>query len=549
MLFFQAVVNIKDGREEKVVYIKEDEFVGIVKAHAGEDELTAFLYAVFDDLNLDESVYLDQLDHVVAQKIRDLDLPAGLDLSLGLLSGKRLLLKTMGEGVVYGLRGNDSAKIIEGDRSAVGKVLQGDWFIFTFKSEGSPKMPDAKIEFEEFSKNIHRGQSVKATALYANISILGGKRRSLSAINMPKISGFKKGFQLLAVVVVFSLLAGSVFLGYRKRERDKAFALYNDSKAQIQSLISKAEEEVFLSPQKAEELINEARKKTQQLRDSLPDRYDYLAKELEDKINEKRSEIFREREKDLEEFFDINLIAPGKKGDLLRLAGGYLGIRTEDSRFYVVNLESKKNFPFDKKDLSFKFADIMISGNDFEVVGFFERKLFSVADDAESFEILVEDDESWGEIVDLSVYGKNIYLLDAEKNQLYKHTPVQDGYSGALEYFQADIEISDQARLAIDGSVYIADGGKIYRFFRGRKEDFIVSVPVEEAVFDDVYTDPDTDFVYILDKKNKYIYVINKKTSDFEEQITHRIISAADDFVVYQSKPYLLVDDKIYILK
>ncbi len=552
MLFFQAVVNIKDGREEKVVYIKEDEFVGIVKAHASEDELTAFLYAIFDDLNLAGSVHLDQLDHLVAQKIRDLELPAGLDLSLGLLSGKRLLLKTMGEGVVYGLRGGESAKIIEGDKSAVGKVLQGDWFIFTFASEGFSEFPDQKESFEEFSQKIH-AQKVESTALFANISAIGHKAKTSFGLQLPQ--GFRinrKVFRITIVSITLILLIGSVFIGYRRREKEKALRLYDASKNKVEQIIAQAEENAFFSPGEARDLFGKAEEEVLQLQESLPKRYVYLADDLQRFIEQRKSEVFRESQKDLEEFYDINLVFPKEsenKGLEIRLLEGNFGILTAGGRIFTLDIENKKTQVFKTSGRNVRFISLLQDSEGLRVVVFSGEEVLLFGSSKDEPERLIGPEEIKGRIVDMLVYGKNIYLLDSDSDQIHKYTPVQEGYSGALEYLKEDIEISEKGRIAIDGSVFLADGQSIYKFFQGRRQDFVVDIPVENFVFDDIYTDTQLDQLYLLDKKNNNIYIVDKRTGEFVEQITHKIISAADDFVVYESRPYLLVGDKIYILK
>ena len=42
---------------------------------------------------------------------------------------------------------------------------------------------------------------------------------------------------------------------------------------------------------------------------------------------------------------------------------------------------------------------------------------------------IIEDDSEWGNIIDLNVYNGNIYLLDSEKDEVYKYLVAEKGYS------------------------------------------------------------------------------------------------------------------------
>ena len=103
--------------------------------------------------------------------------------------------------------------------------------------------------------------------------------------------------------------------------------------------------------------------------------------------------------------------------------------------------------------------------------------------------------------------------------------------------------------MTIDGAIYITSGSRLYKYFQGRKESFSIKLPVEEYYIDYIYTDKDTDNLYLLDKKGSRIYVVNKEKGEIQEQITNPAISKAQGFFASQGKVYLLIKDKIYLLR
>ena len=62
-------------------------------------------------------------------------------------------------------------------------------------------------------------------------------------------------------------------------------------------------------------------------------------------------------------------------------------------------------------------------------------------------------DESWKSGVDIMAYGKYIYILNPNDNQIYKYSRLRSSYSSVTEY-NLDANLSGAISMAIDGNIF-----------------------------------------------------------------------------------------------
>ncbi len=542
MFYLESFVNIKDGKKEKIVYVKEDNFVALVRAEAEEAELTGFLYSVLDELR--EGLSLAEFDELIAKKVHEHNLPPALDLTCGFLENSKLLLKTVGKGRVLGRRGKEGGVIISGNKSAVGKVKVGDLFVFAFEDFEEERLFELKkADFVEEEKEEHSAPFIAAFVerLEKGDKVVSG--RALPRVSLPS-SSVKFQIALVGFLVLF--LLGSVYVGYTRRQEKLAREKVLQVKGEVESLLSKAEEEAILSPSKAKEYFRQAEEKVRELENSLPKGKRALVFEVRELLEQKKASIFKEAKGSLEEFFDLKLLGKEFSGKAVAYSGGKMFVLTDNGKVIEVDLESKSN-----KELSLEgVGDVLfVSSFNGEVYALSDKGIFKLGGE-EKPELLVDKVQDLGSLVDFEVYGKNFYVLEAEKDQVLKFTPVEEGYSEAIEYLKQPLpSVEEDSDMAIDGAIYIASGSRLYRYFQGRREGFSIKLPVEEYYFDYIYTDRDTDNLYLLDKEASKIYVVSKEGGEVQEQVSHPSISKAQGFFVSQGKVYLLIGDKVYLLR
>lgn len=117
------------------------------------------------------------------------------------------------------------------------------------------------------------------------------------------------------------------------------------------------------------------------------------------------------------------------------------------------------------------------------------------------------------DIRDITSYGSKIYLLDIANSQIYVHSSTTTGFGKGAKWLKNDASLADATSLAIDGRIYILkSNGTVLRYLSGNPEPFEIS-GLNDAMDNpvDIYTDIDSENIYIADPKNNRIIVLNKE--------------------------------------
>jgi hypothetical protein len=160
---------------------------------------------------------------------------------------------------------------------------------------------------------------------------------------------------------------------------------------------------------------------------------------------------------------------------------------------------------------------------------------------------VADKDSDWGDLADLKLYNGNIYALDRGKDEIYRYTMIEAGYSNKSSYFKSGqaMSLKNATSLAIDSSLYISLKSEIVKFTAGVKDDFATSFPDPTINIAKVYTNKDIEKVYALDKTKGSLYVLGKNGT-YEREIKSSILVKATDFVIFENVAYVLADQKIY---
>lgn len=164
---------------------------------------------------------------------------------------------------------------------------------------------------------------------------------------------------------------------------------------------------------------------------------------------------------------------------------------------------------------------------------------------------VAKTDPDLGKIGDIYGFASNIYILDAQKSQIWKYVPGSEGYSSKRAYLSSGTkaDFSNAVRMQIESSVYVLKaGGEILRFTKGDKDTFAYSgLPSNVKDPKSIFTSSETDNLYVLDSGNSRMLILNK-TGGFQGQVIGNKFSSATDLVVDEigKKVYLLEGGKIY---
>jgi hypothetical protein len=247
-----------------------------------------------------------------------------------------------------------------------------------------------------------------------------------------------------------------------------------------------------------------------------------------------------------EEFYDLNLIEKGTQATDTFVDGDALVILDqENGKVHIVSLEKKSVRTITSK--AAKAASLIAIHQDEPYLFSKDKGVTKLGNDKKET-IVVPADKDWGSVKDFHMYSGNIYLLATTKDEIYKYLIAENGYSDKSSYFKSgnSLDLANGKKIAIDSSLYLIDGKKIYKYTSGLKQPFTLSLPDSDIDFENIFTSKDIDNVYLLDKDSGRIFIIDKE-GKFIKQISANIISTSNDFFVTQGNQILVLSgDKIY---
>lgn len=114
------------------------------------------------------------------------------------------------------------------------------------------------------------------------------------------------------------------------------------------------------------------------------------------------------------------------------------------------------------------------------------------------------------EIIALDTFLDNIYLLNTKEKTIDKYS---DPSFSKTSYIEGGSKLSkNPVSMTIDGSVWITtDDGEILKFKKGKQENFAIkNLPTKLSSKTTIYTQEDSEKLYVLDIDNQKIIVIDK---------------------------------------
>lgn len=162
------------------------------------------------------------------------------------------------------------------------------------------------------------------------------------------------------------------------------------------------------------------------------------------------------------------------------------------------------------------------------------------------------EDQVWKSGVDVAAFGRYIYILSPEENQIYKYARLRSDYSNGSEY-NSDADLSGALSLAIDGNIYVLkEGGRIVKIFKSKQQPFkIENLAVDISASTQIYTSAELDNLYILDPVNKRVVILEKSSSGVSRyygQVVFEDLENIKRIYVEKSedKLHVLTDKEIY---
>lgn len=577
---FHPNFSVYLGHEDEQSFVgfsAENGFFAILKVEAGlaKEKGRELLKKISLELEQASIKNLNEFETFLVAQFKQADIPSSFSCAAGFVHDNILWLKTVGIGQIYLRRGREFAKLIEGENSASGYLSPDDFFIFATKEFAQVLENEIQLKDVFNHKNPHeilemiaprlkKQDDTGIIALFVSFEAEKAVENELILQDQPKQPGSrekfltildnvkaqlqtqdrKKTWTFVGVALLLIIFVWSVVLGYQRRINSQSRQKIETAKEIITEELKQAEEVVFLNLPRATALINEAKKNLADLKKQVrnPDSKDI--QELEKLIADKEGRILKKEEKKSEEYFDLSIENKNASGQTMYLDGENLAVLDPQGAIYLLSLTKKS---LDRR----ASADIKNSS----LVGLYQDKTYvfrkgigiiELSPDGKSKKA-IDNDPDWKDIVGLSAYNGNLYLLDRGQNEVYKYLVAESGFSKKNPYFQPDQKpnLTNANSVAIDASVYVGFTNRVLKYISGVQDNFNPSFPEEDSQLTKIFTSKDVGKIYGWDKDKGAIYVIDKD-GVYERQINSSIFSKASDFVVFDNNAYVLVGSKIF---
>lgn len=162
---------------------------------------------------------------------------------------------------------------------------------------------------------------------------------------------------------------------------------------------------------------------------------------------------------------------------------------------------------------------------------------------------IAKNKSDWQSLGGFGTYLGNFYLLDKTSGKIIKLVPSGSSFRLGSYLKNKEDEVINGTSMAIDGSIWILmTNGDIKKFTKGIQDTLTITgldTPLNNPT--QIFTNNDINIVYILDKGNNRIVVLNKNGS-YQEQYQTEVVKDTITFDVQEKdkKIYLLSKDKIY---
>ncbi len=149
-----------------------------------------------------------------------------------------------------------------------------------------------------------------------------------------------------------------------------------------------------------------------------------------------------------------------------------------------------------------------------------------------------------GKPVDLAAFAGNVYVLDEVKKTIWKIMPLEKGYAKPVSYLGQGqtISLAQPVSLAIDGSVWVLGDNQIRLYTKGKPEEFFLTgldQPLVEATA--IFTNEESQFLYLLDQAGERVVVFDKKGVYHSEYRWSGLKGVSDLVVLEKAKKMLLL--------
>lgn len=387
------------------------------------------------------------------------------------------------------------------------EAVKNELFESAVKDE--PTTPISSAKEEDNQPFFNQKQSVERTSRMPKFS--------LNILKFPKISEINRSKKIiLAIVVVVVIVFGvSLFLALNKQGSEKLTLEFNNVYPKAEKKYEEGNGLVDLNQELAKDSFTQAKNLLENAKDKF----------VKDSPQEKQI---------------LTLLA--KVNEALQGSAKSTNTTTVEAKAnestYLFNESKNSALDYTKDDKNIYLITT--------------KSISSIPSGDTDIKTLIKNDTDWKTVGGLATYNTNMYVLDKDSNQILKFLNNGAAYSKS-DYLNASTkaDFTKAVSITIDNNIYVLfSDGTVEKYFKGNLQDFSLK-GLNKALLNPIkiYSTPDFDNIYILDKGNSRIVKIDK-TGAYTAEYSSPVIKNATDFEILETdkKAYILSSGKLYKL-
>jgi len=413
--------------------------------------------------------------------------------------------------------------------------------------EATAKAPLAAEEtITQEKRSFELGRKFKEKIISLIVAADEGLKKRMISLKNNKEKNFRSQRTLFSVALILLVILGvSVFFGMKQRRGSdltgQAAVLLNQAQAKLEE----GEALKTLNPAKSQQLLTEAQDLVEEIEKLGGQSKDFL--KFKEELNQLLASFLREHEIEGNLFFDLELIKAGAEGKNLLLADERLIVLDEkQTAVYEIGLvDQKSTILFGGEKI--QGVDLIAQAGD----NFYVLTDEGLLKGGKLPEVEVKKDGDWGKIVDMEGFSDNLYLLDSQ-GEIWKYPAIEGGFGEKQKWLQQETDFSSAVSLTVDGSLWVlTKDGQILKFLQGQKDFFVLS-GLNKPLFEPsmIFTDFDSQNLYVLDKGNSRVVVFSKN-GEYQAEYHWSELNQAQDLAVVEAekKIFCLLGSKIYLME
>ena len=359
---------------------------------------------------------------------------------------------------------------------------------------------------------------------------------------------FKK-LGIIGSILLLVIIGGSISF-YRYQQNNEQKNRLAQSIIEIKNNLAQAQSQKDIDIQAAKQSINAAQSTFQsalQINKDEPE-----LKNLATQITEAQKIILKTAEiTNWSQFLGLDLIKPGFTAKRMSFSVGKMLLLDQAQKSLVVVDTKTKTNELLAGSTQLGNAQFASLNGSFAFIYSTDKGLIRIDTNNKQISTVATPDTEWGRIVDLFSFSSNLYVLDAQHNQIWKYVPTENGYSDKQIYLKDNqsLDFANANQLFIDYSVWVTkEDANIYRFTAGTKDFYSIGgldTPLSQVQA--FFAPEEADQVFILEPQNKRI-VLTKKNGEYISQYTSELFATATDLIYDEESKtlYVLADGKIH---